>query len=113
MADTSAADGPRSDPTTTGAAAGLAGPSVPADVEHRLQAALVDLLDRRPTGSVCPSEAARAIGGEDWRALMEPVRVIARRLVDRGQAEITQRGQVVDPSTVTGPIRVRRPRPPD
>lgn len=83
-----------------------------ADLEHRLEAALVDLLDRRPTGSVCPSEAARAVGEPDWRALMEPVRVIARRLVDRGEAEITQHGEVVDPATVTGPIRVRRPRPP-
>lgn len=85
---------------------------VGADLERRLEAALVDLLDRRPAGSVCPSEAARAVGAPDWRPLMEPVRVIARRLVDRGEAEITQRGEVVDPTTVTGPIRVRRPRPP-
>lgn len=84
----------------------------PDEADRRLAAVLADLLDRRaPTGSVCPSEVARAVGTDDnWRDLMEPVRVIARRLVARGEAEITQRGTVVDPTTVTGPIRIRRPR---
>jgi len=41
---------------------------------------------------------------------MEPVRMAARRLVARGEAEITQKGSVVDPSTAKGPIRVRLPR---
>lgn len=83
----------------------------PDEADRRLAAVLADLLDRRaPTGSVCPSEVARAVGTDDWRDLMEPVRVIARRLVARGEAEITQRGTVVDPATVTGPIRIRRPR---
>ena len=39
---------------------------------------------------------------------MEPARAAARRLVARGQVEITQGGRVVDPSTAEGPIRVRR-----
>ena len=34
----------------------------------------------------------------------------ARRMVARGEAEITQKGSVVDPSTAKGPIRVRLPR---
>lgn len=81
--------------------------------DPRIEATLADLLDRRaPTGSVCPSEVARAVGDDDWRTLMEPVRVVARRLVARGEAEITQRGVVVDPHGATGPIRIRRPRPP-
>jgi hypothetical protein len=41
---------------------------------------------------------------------MEPVRRAARRLVAAGEAEITQGGNVVDPSTAKGPIRIRRPR---
>lgn len=68
---------------------------------------------------MCPSEVARAVAGggsstdddpEQWRALMEPARMAARRLVAAGRAEITQGGRVVDPSRATGPIRVRRPR---
>ncbi len=45
---------------------------------------------------------------DDWRPLMERARVAARRLVAAGEVEITQKGQVVDPSTAKGPIRVRR-----
>ena len=80
----------------------------------QLEASLLDLLDRRAAAAtVCPSEAARAVGGDDeqaWRALMEPARMAARRLVARGEAEITQGGRVVDPSTAKGPVRVRRTR---
>jgi hypothetical protein len=39
---------------------------------------------------------------------MEPARLAARRLVDRGEVEIVQRGRVVDPATAHGPIRIRR-----
>ncbi len=83
--------------------------TTPAD--HALEQAVLDLLDARAGGAtICPSEAARAVGGEDWRAQMEPARAAARRLVARGQVEITQGGHVVDPSTAKGPIRVRRVR---
>ena len=68
-----------------------------------------DLLGRRArAASACPSEAARAVGGEDWQPLMEPARAAARRLVARGLVEITQGGRVVDGSTAKGPIRVRK-----
>ncbi|MEZ5264592.1 MAG: DUF2256 and DUF3253 domain-containing protein [Acidimicrobiales bacterium] len=76
-----------------------------------LEEAIRALLDRRADGAtICPSEAARAVGGDDWRALMEPARAAARRLVAAGEVEITQRGRVVDPSTAKGPIRIRRRR---
>lgn len=58
--------------------------------------------------TICPSEVARQEGGEAWRGLMEPVREAARRLVAAGEVVITQGGQVVDPSTAKGPIRIRR-----
>jgi hypothetical protein len=77
-----------------------------------LETAITDLLDRRATGAtICPSEAARAVGGEDWRPLMEDARAAARRLVAAGRVEITQGGRVVDPSTAKGPIRIRRSGP--
>lgn len=74
-----------------------------------LERSVLLLLAERGAGkTICPSEAARAVGGDDWRALMEPARVAARRLTATGLIEITQRGAVVNPSTATGPIRVRR-----
>lgn len=74
-----------------------------------LEQAILDLLDAR-SGSICPSEAARAVDAEGWRDLMEPARQAARRLVARDEVEITQGGRVVDPSTAKGPIRIRRVR---
>lgn len=80
----------------------------PGPTDAALETAILELLDRRAGGAtICPSEAARAVGGEDWRALMEPARVAARRLVAAGRVEITQRGHVVDPSTAKGAIRIR------
>jgi len=81
--------------------------------DEKLEAKILDLLGQRAaTATICPSEAARAVDPEDWRDLMEPARKAARRLVARGEVEITQRGSVVDPSTAKGPIRIRRVRRP-
>ena len=79
------------------------------DVDLALEAAIIELLDARARdASICPSEAARVVGGDEWRALMEPARRAARRLVASGAAQITQKGRVVDPSTAKGPIRIRK-----
>ena len=77
-------------------------------VDEQLEQTVLELLAKvRRGGTICPSEAARAVGGEDWRDLMEPARQAARRLVAAGRVEITQGGRVVDPSTAKGPVRVR------
>jgi hypothetical protein len=77
-------------------------------VDRQLADAIVALLATRPAGAtICPSEAARLVSAENWRDLMEPARSAARRLVNAGQVQITQGGAVVDPSTATGPIRIR------
>lgn len=68
------------------------------------------LEGRSRASSICPSDVAREAAPDDWRSLMEPVRRAARRLVERGEVEITQAGTVVDPSTARGPIRIRLPR---
>jgi hypothetical protein len=82
-----------------------------APVDRALEEAVLALLgERSARATICPSEAARRVAGEDeeaWRPLMEPARRAARRLVARGVVEITQRGSVVDPSSAKGPIRVR------
>ncbi len=80
-------------------------------VDRDLEEAIRDLLGRT-TGTICPSQAAKKVGGTDsedaWRELMEPARRAARRMVAEGEVEITQQGKVVDPSTAKGPIRIRR-----
>jgi hypothetical protein len=78
-------------------------------VDTALEDAILQLLNARARdASICPSEAARAVGGESWQSLMEPARKAARRLVAQEKAQITQGGKVVDPSRAKGPIRIRR-----
>ena len=80
-------------------------------VDRALEAAIAALLDARARdATICPSEAAREIDADGWRALMEPARRAARRMVAAGTLEIVQGGRVVDPSRAKGPIRLRRPR---
>ncbi|MFQ1002094.1 DUF3253 domain-containing protein [Modestobacter sp. SSW1-42] len=81
------------------------------DVDRVLERTIDELLDqRRPGATICPSEAARAVDAEGWRELMPAARAAAGRLVAAGQAEVTQRGEVVDVATARGPVRIRRPR---
>ncbi|MBM9617316.1 DUF3253 domain-containing protein [Streptomyces zhihengii] len=82
--------------------------------DRRLERTILELLDgRAPSATICPSDAARAAydgDGDGWRALMEPARRAARRLVTAGAVEITQGGRAVDPDRARGPIRIRRIR---
>ena len=77
--------------------------------EQRLRVAILELVrERGPSKTICPSDAARAVGGENWRDLMDQARDIARALAKAGDVEITQRGEVLDPDeTWRGPIRIR------
>jgi hypothetical protein len=76
---------------------------------EKLDVAILELLaNRADAATICPSEAARMVGGEAWQDLMQPARDAARRLVDRGEVEITQKGKVVDGSMARGPIRIRK-----
>lgn len=81
------------------------------DTDRELESTIARLLSTRAAdASICPTDVARAVGGETWRELMEPVRRAARRMVAAGQLQVTQGSSVVDPSTAKGPIRLRRPR---
>ncbi|MEU0126635.1 DUF3253 domain-containing protein [Streptomyces sp. NPDC006289] len=83
-------------------------------MDRRLERTILELLERRgPTATICPSDAARAVysgDGDGWRALMEPARRAAGRLVAAGEVEITQAGRPVEPARARGPIRIRRAR---
>lgn len=81
----------------------------PKSVEQRLTESILELLAARAaTSTICPSDAARAVGDDSWRELMELARAAARKLVAAGDVEITQGGVVVDPATAKGPIRIRK-----
>ncbi len=71
--------------------------------------AILDLLAARDPGkTICPSEAARALGGDDgFRPLMAVVREAARTLVEAGRIEVTQSGRPVDIDRARGAIRLR------
>ena len=72
---------------------------------------ILALLEQRDRGkTICPSEAARDLGGDDgFRPLMPVVRDAARALVARGKLEVTQCGKVVDLDSARGAIRLRLP----
>jgi hypothetical protein len=77
--------------------------------DSTLEETILRLLSARASGAtICPSDAARAVGGDDWRGLMEDTRRAARSLNARGEVDITQGGIPVDPATAKGPIRIRR-----
>jgi hypothetical protein len=78
-------------------------------VSEKLRSAILDMArERGPAKTICPSDAARAVGGEQWRDLMDDARDIARDLARKGDVEITQKGEVLDPDAPwRGPIRIR------
>ena len=73
-----------------------------------LEAKILELIRKRGLTKTCgPSEAPRALTSA-WRPLMPETRRIAVQLACEGVLEITQKGQVIEPSSsFTGPIRLR------
>lgn len=72
--------------------------------------AILTLLGRRTAGSsICPSEAARALAGAEWRGAMDRVHAAADRLAAAGAVERTRRGTALGPGTVRGAYRLRLP----
>ena len=78
-----------------------------ADIAH----AIVELLKRHDgSSSICPSEVARRLWPQDWRAHMSDVREGALAQLREGRLLITLGGQVVDAEQpLRGAIRLRRP----
>ena len=84
--------------------------SIPPE-QARLREVILELLERRGPGkTICPSDAARTLAGEDFRPLMDMARAAAAELAADGEIEVTQRGEVVDIAQARGPIRLRRRR---
>ena len=110
----------RSDPATArppgagrqGGAGGAGRPVVGADSRgsrERLAATMRTLLRHRdPESTICPSDAARVVGGESWRELMDIAREVAAELAGEEIIVVRQHGKDVDLATATGPVRLAR-----
>ncbi len=70
--------------------------------DEAVAATIRDLATARAPRSICPSEAARALG-EDWRPLMQRVRTVAASMPD---IRATQGGTEVVADAARGPIRL-------
>lgn len=81
----------------------------PAGVRIRLAATMRVLLrHRQPEATICPSDAARVVGGASWRELMDSARSVAGELSRAGVVVVRQHGVDVDVSTAQGPVRIAR-----
>jgi hypothetical protein len=75
----------------------------------RLAATVRVLLRHRdPTSTICPSDAARVVGGDSWRDLMDMARSVAAELATAGVIVVSQSGQAVDLAHASGPVRLGR-----
>ena len=79
--------------------------------DAELEAAILGLLAERGEGkTICPSEAAKHVGGvasrRDWEGLIQPTREAARRLVKAGRIVVMQNGRVVDAGKAKGALRL-------
>ena len=77
------------------------------ETSDRLRTAILALTAERAPKSICPSDAARAVDAETWRALMDTARDVARELARAGDVVITQKGAVLVPDAPwRGPVRI-------
>lgn len=73
---------------------------------ERLAATIRSLLRHRDGTTICPSDAAKVVGGESWRDLMSLTREVAAGLVELEVVVVQQRGEAVDVREARGPVRI-------
>lgn len=70
--------------------------------------------ERGADKTICPSEAARVLGGssspDSWSGFMHPVRQAAIMLAEQGFVVIYRKGKPVDPRNFKGVYRIGLPR---
>ena len=69
--------------------------------DARIEETILEMVTARAPKTVCPSEVARRLSKDDWRALMDPVRRAAGQMP---QIEVTQQGIPVA-WDAAGPLR--------
>lgn len=71
---------------------------------------IIELIGQRATDkTICPSEVARALAGnneQEWRLLMKPIRARAIALATEGRIVIRRKSKVVDPNDFKGIYRL-------
>jgi hypothetical protein len=81
----------------------------PAGQRTRVAATMRTLLRHRsPQATICPSDAARVVGGTSWRDLMDIARSVAADLAQDQIVVVRQGGLDVDLATAVGPVRLAR-----
>ena len=65
----------------------------------RLTAAIRSLSRHRAPKTMCPSDAARIVGGAAWRSHMTEARDVAAELAHRGELDVLQRNERIDPQS--------------
>ena len=75
--------------------------------ESIVQVILQAARERGPFKSTCPSEVARKLFPKDWRDHMDAVRDAAIALHKQGKVKLMQKGKVIDPDHIKGPIRIQ------
>lgn len=79
----------------------------PSDRAERIRATIRTLLRHRNPATICPSDAARVVGGASWRSLLRDVRQVAIAMSRQGEIVVRQRGtDLEDPAAANGPIRL-------
>ena len=76
-------------------------------IDQDMEAAIRSQLASR-RGTICPSEAARALAPGSWQPLMETARSAGRRMAHRGEILVQQGGRTIDPQDLRGPVRFAR-----
>ena len=76
-------------------------------------AILIRIGERGPGKTICPSEAARDVFGNDpadWQPAIKTVRRVAINMAKRGEITIFRKGKpVADPASGKGVIRLGMP----
>ena len=73
----------------------------------RLESTIVALLRHRDGKTICPSDAARVVGGVEWRDAMDASRAVAFELQARGAVEVRSKGaRVPSLDDARGPLRI-------
>lgn len=72
----------------------------------RLAATIRTLLRHREGATICPSDAARVVGGDHWRDVVPVARDVAHELVEQRVVVVQQKGEAIDVREARGPVRI-------
>ncbi|MEM0985153.1 MAG: DUF3253 domain-containing protein [Pseudomonadota bacterium] len=91
----------------------MAEPEATDAVTHPVRTAILSLVEVRGVGkTICPTEAAKAVSKDRWRAVLPDVRAEAVRLAKAGEIMIYRKGKPVDPGAFKGVYRLGLPQSP-